>query len=312
MRNIKKIISTIICLSLTLTFILSGCNNKNKIKEETDNDWQIAPTFEESNGIVAVTSDMNALTMFKTAIGNLNKIDQYVVDLKGKVDTNVSGLKVVQDVATFKIMDNKNKKYYVNTASMGNDQSTGALKQAVKVLEDTYIDSDGKLYFRNSKSGNISVSSEGKIVTSEWNSVETYDSKESYVEAKKNDPTIFGMYTINENTIKADECSVTDNDGYYTISLVFDPVLATPDYVKVMKYMIGSMASADDAIVFQRLKIDFEIWDSGLIRRQIVDEAYNMNIKVAILTIKGDVALYNTTYYTYNNSKYDVTSYKFN
>lgn len=306
----KSVLSIIVLLIISIisTVFLAGCNKEPAAKvDHAEYELWLTVTPTATQGVIAIDETMSPLEMFNIANDNTSIVEWNSFMVLGNATTQVkllaATIDVVQSVATHKIIDNVNNKFYISTASATVDGSPAIKAMKIAVLEKTYKDSDGKIYF---KEGNKpTINSDGVVVSDSYKKTETFTNVQDYMVKYVNNPFIYGMYEINDDTIIAEECSKVRGDGFWTVTITLDPYLATEEYVKVMEYMIGVSASVE----FLNSQLIYEIWDNGLIRSTKVVEEYDMNILSG--AVKGNVALDTKGYYTYDSSKFDITEYQF-
>lgn len=239
-------------------------------------------------GTTAINSKMTAYQMMEAAINNYYDAD-YAANIcqVGGVVTKVGPINVAQAVLSAKIRQGKgtssSAKYFCYSKSVG----------IANMWEEYYTVGDGKVAYRknNGPKGAKDADGRDRVTAGSWGATVNYNSFDDFKAATSTDYTKIWSYDVNPNSVtkeSAQSTPVYDKAAqcyYFTISLDINNEAAFNDYIEVMKYQLsGNMGMDVTSLVFQKLDLEFSVWDNGQLRYIYIHEAYAMNLsKVPVI-----------------------------
>lgn len=241
-------------------------------------------------GTTAINSKMTAYEMMEAAINNYYDAD-YAANIcqVGGVVTKIAGLNVAQAVLSAKVRQGKgtdsDAKYFCYSKSAG----------IANLWEEYYTVGDGKVEYRsNAKPAKATdANKRTRVVAGAWNAEKEYASFAEFKDATSTDFTKIWSYDVNPKSVTKESASSkpvydkTVGCYYFTISLDVANEEAFANYIEVMKYQLsGNMGMGVNSLVFDKLDLEFSVWDNGQLRYLYIHEAYAMDLDTGIPGIK--------------------------
>lgn len=267
----KKLLSLLFILS----FIVSGCSNKNSYQTHAIEDETVLITNYKNKPETGRPRNQTLLDNIFIALNELKTSSNYQSVSKGNVVAKKGSL----SLATQEI---SNRKIVTPNATFSESISVSTF---VKVAEQLYL-APTQVLKRNAKK----VSNSSSI---SWDSNVTKLDYQQYLKQygySSKDPS---RYVINENTIISDIEVVNDGKGRkYTYKFNLDPIIAPYFYKSTVKYLSDS--SKDP--VFETIEMTMTFDYKWRMTQITVDEIYEIEIPAL-----GKVTCYATLTETFKN-----------
>lgn len=310
----KILISTVVAIMLmSMTLMLfAGCD---KGYQGDDKGIGLTKPTEEMLGITptAITQDMTAYQMMDIAIDNFYNADYIINEYVGGVNMKLAGIiKVDQVVQSTKIREGKGDKSGNNAngatyfADNKSHSAFAKIYEKFVITENSWTRKSGnKDKISYTKPGKKGAGRLGAWKVTKWNSENKYNSLKELADKNYNNPTILWMYDLSEENIKTTTVPAYDEvAGTYKFTMTFKPMESTVEYRKVMLNQLESNAGMPiENLGFNELKLEFVLWDNGMIKSINVTENYQMKMMLAGTGINSAVILTAKQSFSYDRNE---------
>lgn len=268
----KKCLITLASLMLIVatTFALAGCSSAND-RRINNNIGTKMPSLSPTK---QVNATMSAYDMYLAVLENHNATPFVASHQSGDIITKPLGMTTTQALDVRKAR--KGNLYYM-------DNYTSTIKEIlginIKLMEETVIE-NGNIRYRVSDGCNVGEN--GVLTAKKWMPTAQYDSYDSLVAAKPNDPTKLFMYIANPDTIVSSIAPEFDKKTkQYTFTLTLDPAKANVDYSKVVAQQLENNGFKNPSLTFTKTVLEFIVWENGFIRGINISEAYKFKSSIS-------------------------------
>lgn len=279
-RKLKFVFSIAIIVVVSFT-ILVGCG-----KQEDFNNVDKFKVHEVSVGVkkpnltpkTPINKDLSPIEMLSAGIDNYYAAGFTTKISDENVNTKLGGITTNQYISSviYRLgVADQNATYLV-------DNRTGST--FVKMWEESIFRGTNQIDFRVALKDNVKYSkNKNEFSVKKWDSKETYNSLETYVEQKAADPTkIWDCDTSAENVIDQSNVWYDVATGTYRFAILFDPQKGIGNFGNVIKYKIESSGNSLSDYNFETLKFEVVMWPNGFIRSVNIIQVYKMTMEVSM------------------------------